>query len=156
MHTRAPSEAILDDSLYSFMLVRRMCGFPSFDPSVPQFFHLEMRSNTVDLECDWIGETVLSESQHPALFKASLWVPTLHRRDGRPSESPWPASWCLPPPGSPAVSAFGLAERACLGLGRTDMAIRALTGLLLGLEVIAFLRSEWQVGWGRDAGHAAL
>lgn len=61
-----------------------------------------------------------------------------------------------PPPGSTAASAFGLAECACLGLGRTDMAIRALTGLLLGLEVIAFLRSEWQVGWGRDAGHAAL
>lgn len=71
-------KAILDNSLYSFMLVRRMCGLASFDPSVPQFSHLEMRSNTADLECDWIGETVLSESQHPALFKVSLWVPILY------------------------------------------------------------------------------
>lgn len=60
MHTRASSKAILDNSLYSFLLVRRTCGLASFDPSVPQFSHLEVRSNTADLECDWIGETVLS------------------------------------------------------------------------------------------------
>lgn len=36
------------------------------------------------------------------------------------------------------------------------MAIRSLTVLLLELGIVAFLRSEWQVGWGRDAGHAAL
>lgn len=71
-------------------------------------------------------------------------------------QSPLACLMVPPTPGSTAGSAFVLAVCACLGLGRTDMAIRALTGLLLRLEVIAFLRSEWQVGWGRDAGHAAL